>query len=157
MWPESWVWVSVCQCRVLQVKMKKKIIDILLFLWFSDTAVRGMSWSPRSTMLQPCPHTWYAPFSFADSELILQSWGTTTHCHVFSVIQEPVTTESGDSDSWVPESGCDQDDEDCLDDDNDGSGDGRGGYWDRMTTSGSRTSKCFQVGCSLITHRHDYI
>ena len=49
-----------------------------------------------------------------------------------------MTTESGDS--WAPvESGCDQDDEDCLDMGEDGSGDG--GYWDRMTTSGSRTSK----------------
>ena len=60
----------------------------------------------------------------------------------FSAIQEPVTTESGDSDNWAPESGCDQDDEDCHDTDDDGSGDSGGGYWDRMTTSGSRTSKC---------------
>ena len=50
-----------------------------------------------------------------------------------------MTTERADSDSWDPvETGCDQDDEDCLDME-DGSGDA--GYWDRMTTSGSRTSK----------------
>ena len=54
------------------------------------------------------------------------------------LLQEPMTTERGDS--WDSESGCDEDDEDCLDGD-DGSGDGGGGYWDRMTTSGSRTSK----------------
>lgn len=54
--------------------------------------------------------------------------------------QEPMTTERADSDSWDSESGCDEDDEDCLDGD-EGSGDSGGGYWDRMTTSGSRTSK----------------
>ena len=54
------------------------------------------------------------------------------------LLQEPMTTERADS--WDSESGCDEDDEDCLDGD-EGSGDGGGGYWDRMTTSGSRTSK----------------
>ena len=59
----------------------------------------------------------------------------------YFLFQEPITTERTDSDNWASQSGgCDEDDEDCLDGD-DGSGDGGGGYWDRMTTSGSRTSE----------------
>ena len=61
-----------------------------------------------------------------------------------------MTTERSDNDIWDSESGCDEDDEDCLDGD-EGSGDSGGGYWDRMTTSGSRTSKSTKKRPDMIT------
>ena len=61
-----------------------------------------------------------------------------------------MTTERIDSDSWSSQEGGCGDDEDCLD--GDGSGDGRGGIWDRMTTSGARTSESRHRHLHLMMH-----